>query len=216
MEQYNEIVKVSGGMKVGAMSSGSEVAPHNRQSNGFTRVFLSIPISLEEQDREVCLEISSKDGKYYGLFAKELTKGIGKKGVLFESDHKEKIWEYFPDNLVVLASVKSSCSKQSKGHPYVLASWSANPDQKRFSVFLNSLVTKNSVQLRFRDKNMNVTFPCVHLGKKKSSGYNVRCDIDLTSKMEDIGEYKQLRILRSEPGQKYRPVTFKLFLKNTM
>ena len=216
LEKYNELVEVSGGMNVGAMFPYLEPTAGRAKSEGLPRIYLSIPGDQVTPDKEVCLELSSQDGKYYGLFAKKLTEGIGKQGILFESVHEELIKGYFPEEMVVLASIKDSCSKQSKGVSFIIASWSDNYTENKFSVYLNSLVHKNSVEVRFRDKKANFKIPCVRLGEKRNAGYNVRCDIDLSAKKIKIEDFLNLRIVRTEPGQNYRPVSVHLSLKKNL
>lgn len=208
MEKFTEVVKVSGGLKVGAMFSNDTAKAKN--SSSFSRIYLSIPPDMTVVNKQICLELTSRDGKYYGLFSKDYEENLGKNGIFFRSAHQKQIEGYFPEDMAVLASVEDSCERRSKKVKYVLAGWSDVYDINMFSIYLNSLVHRNSIEVVLANRE-NITIPCSTLIKERSSGYNVQCDINLSG--INKSEIKKFRIQRYEPGENYRPDLIRLNLE---
>lgn len=132
-------------------------------------------------------------------------------GIEFTSKYWEQIKEYHINEIVVLASLEKECGKRSKKVQYVPASWvtDGNNDRELY-IYLNSLTSETSIELKINNIKKGTLFPCEKLKGARSSGYNSVCLVKLG---DDKNNIKKIRILRTEPGEKYRPKLFRLYVQ---
>lgn len=169
-EEYRERVPVGGGFRVGlmALTDGRGLDPQR-----FT-VFL--PALDAQHDTMLCVEVSSKDGRYVGTLPYALTpSGASSSGphrVALPTKHADRLRGYRPEELAILAHLSPSCDGPT-GH-YVVAAWDERARPDTLSVLINSDVYASVVG----GEGLAIDFevPCRRLASP-AKAYNRRCDI---------------------------------------
>lgn len=162
-EVWQERVPVSGGVRVGLMlnSSQSEIKPH--------RFFVMIP---ETGIKNLCVELSSKDGRYSAKVDYDLT-GVeqGMKEFYLPTRYAKELKKYTSDELVILASLSSSCNVNP--HWYLISSWDPKfQDATSVVAYVNSVVSTSLSLQRANGENEELKFESLQL---PTVAFNKKC-----------------------------------------
>ncbi len=207
LDEYNPNVNVSGGFFVGAM-----FPTKIKKMNDFMGIYTFIPTSYDKSKDKICLEISSIDGKYEGLFSWERDSTSYVNKISLDTDHEEKIKEYTPDDIVILASIQKNCERKSKKVKYVPAKWgepSKKEEDKSVDIYLNSGTRETYIETTYSGAGKERTIElCQTIEAQDKVAYNTKCSIKISGV-----SIKKLRFLRKEPGEEFLPKKFRLLLK---
>lgn len=176
-EALNPEVDVSGGVRAGVMTGALDPALKRRQ----LLVHLSRPIAAET----ICVELSSRDGRYAAQLS--VDGPVAEPGwyvVPFETTHAREITGREGVYLAALATVRESCDAEVA--EILLAGWDEPVDRRRFTVIVNSGRLDSVLKL---DTNGGATldFPCVPLADEQLVAFDKRCDVVLPEGAEVVG-----------------------------
>lgn len=170
-EEYRESVPVGGGFRVGVMAFSDKVAVNPN------RFWVFLPPLNASSDSLLCVEISSKDGRYVAQLPYELSGTAGPvsleaRPVELPTNHTGKLRRYAPDELAILAHISPRCGGPTG--QYVVSAWHGEASPDTISVLVNSDVYTSIVG----GSKYAVSFevPCRRL-KSPAKAYNRRCDI---------------------------------------
>jgi len=173
-EKYRDSVPVGGGFRVGVMAFFDEVEVNPNQ------FWVFLPPLNATSDSLLCVEISSKDGRYVAQLPYRLSGPVGRASrqaqpVDLPTSHAEKLRDYTPDELAILAHLSSQCEGPT-GH-YVVSAWNAETSPDTISVLVNSDVYTSVVGGSKYAVDFEV--PCPRL-ESPAKAYNRRCDIPVS------------------------------------
>lgn len=165
-EIWQEKVPISGNVRVGFMLESTKKDPEYFYASIPENV--SIPTNL-------CIEISSKDGRYSAKIDYPITESnLGKNIWLYlPTEHKNDLTKYKTDELIILGALTNDCKKPNI---YVVCSWD-NPEAnntKSVHFYANS-ATNSTLFIKKRDSS-EVSYSCEVLNEP-TVAYNRKCTI---------------------------------------
>lgn len=171
-EQWVQDVAVSGGVRVGIMASPAAALV---DPDHFTVYLPDVPGA-----RVLCVEISSRDGRYSAAIEYDLT-GVGAgphRLGLRNAQYRGELGTYAQAELAVLARLREECGAPGESEdPFVVAGWGAERGVTTVTVLLNSRVPAEVVgEVEGR---MAFRVPCSDL-EGGTTTFNLRCDLDGT------------------------------------
>lgn len=187
-ESWFDPVPVGGGLRVGVMFETEA----GRMDDSFT-VWLP-----EEATGRLCVEISSRDGRYEGNFEYVLSRDAGTQVILsWPSEHFRRLASYPPSEIAILSQLGSDCA--SPRGPYAVAAWTEPTTATEAVVFLNS--DEPSSLVLVVDGLVAQERPCAELSGVTRS-FNLRCPLPLS--WRDPGGAVFVRILEFS-GRRAQP-----------
>lgn len=169
-ERWVQDVAVSGGVRVGVMASptGDPVDPDQ-----FTVYLPDIAGA-----RVLCVEISSRDGRYNAAIEYDLagvTSGPRRLG-LRDAQFRGALVRYAQVELAILARLQEECGAPADPEgAFIVADWAQGQEPTSLTVLLNSRVPAEIVG---EDEGRTVIrVPCSDL-EGTTTAFNLRCDLD--------------------------------------
>lgn len=180
-EVWQENVPISGGVRVGLMFN--EIKSNFNPS----QFFVYIPNYVA---KNICIELSSKDGRYSAKLDYEVSKSIkGIQEFYLPTKYKKELLDYKSDEVVILASSGSTCDEGPIS--YLLSSWSGSPSLSTISLYVNSPM---ETTLMVNTSNGNsIEFPCSSVDYPNIA-YNKKCSASFDSLDTDITLYIKQRV----------------------
>ncbi|MDH5546227.1 MAG: hypothetical protein OEZ43_11590 [Gammaproteobacteria bacterium] len=188
-EQFIEEVKVSGRTESGIMYKT------RYDKANLEALYVDVPL---KSNGSVCVDIVSIDGKYKGYFEHTLT-GNDELAVGFDvsSKHKDRLANYHPDHLVVLAQIQNNCADRKKTPNYVLSSWGF-PLREAVNVYLNKGGSSVKAMLQVKNNSGKAKkFKCQKIKDARPVVYDAICTVD------DVKQYNlaTLRFVTKRMGE---------------
>ena len=163
-ERYVASVPVSGGLRVGVMAIPRQQRPEADS------LFVILPSTRKSA---LCVEVSSRDGRYEGRLEYPLADGdSGSVSLKFRSRHRGDIEDLEADELAILAHVAEKCD--GKVETFVVAAWEPITVPDTVTVFLNSRVPTYVIALQ-AGKVQHET-RCADLSAT-TTAFNLRCAV---------------------------------------
>ena len=200
-ESFTRNVNISGSVRAGVMynSSWSKVQLDS----------LYIDIGSESvPDKMLCVRLLSVDGQYGADFTYKLTgKLTGLNNFKFPTTFQDEVSQYTPDQLAVLAEIKSACKGRTGS--IVPALWSSKKNED-IKVYLNSGVSKTFLKL-YKRKGGSTKVSCMPVKAERNTAFDTQCHIS------NIDDYKleKTKVLRTHFGNHSRPIKLPIFISQT-
>lgn len=209
-ETFAENVKVSGGSVIGAMIWNSDRCTSS--DDGLIKAVVYLPEAVKAEEnpapQNICLHLTSMDGKYHVLFEAALkrTPSMKPNTLIIDTEYQKELRQYLPDRLAILATLEESCRATSTKVSYVPAGWCPADEEAKVLIYVNSLAYRTSLEVRYSDEAPKSTVSCSASSEKYAAGYNRTCEFNRKS----AGAATKIKIINSEPGERDRPVLFNL------
>jgi hypothetical protein len=185
-ERWSDRVPVSGGVRVGVM------VLHGRAIQNVERMTITLPPT---EAPWLCVEISSRDGRYSGRLRYDI--GSAPRGAVdleVPTAHVEELKGYSPEDLAILAAVADNC--EGPAATYVVAAWDTPAPGSAVAAFLNSRVPTTIV-----NPADGRSAPCTPLDGV-TTAFNLRCDLPaewLSGKVELVVQMRRGRSFARVP-----------------
>lgn len=194
-ESYAENVNISGSVRVGVMYGSSElkVTPDS--------LYINIGLMV---DQMLCVKMLSVDGQYGADFSYQLTGNVsGRNRFQIPTKLRDVLTGYAPDQLVVLAEIKSKCKGRSG--VIVPALWGGQTQDTVVKVYLNSGVSKTVLKL-YKNEGGSKKLECGSIKAVINTAYDTECSI------VNISSYnlEKTKIIRTHFGNYSKPVKLKI------
>ncbi len=211
-ETFTENVKVSGGSVIGAMIWDSDQERCASADDSHIKAVVYVPEALKAEGdpahQNICLHLTSMDGKYRGLFEAALNRASAMEpnSLIIDTEYQKELRHYLPDRLTILATVEESCRTTSPKVAYVPAGWCPAGEDGKVLIQVNSLAYRTSLEVHYPDEGTKSTVICSASSEKYAAGYNRTCAFE----RKNASAAMKIKIINSEPGERDRPVLFDL------
>jgi hypothetical protein len=159
---WQERVPVSGGIRVG-------VVVWQRGRFNPRELVLTLPGERSKLSERLCIEISSRDGRYTALLEYRIAnEPAGQIKAVVQAPDIDRLNAAAAEDVAILASLSSDCRAQSPS-VFVVAAWHPPKAGEAIAVLLNSRVPTTIV-------GPNVSATCTEL-EGVTTAYNLRCDL---------------------------------------
>jgi len=210
-EDWVEEVPISGNIRVGLM-----IEKENPEKLSPKQFYANIP---KNTSGVLCVEISSKDGRYSAKLNYTIDKSIsGLQKFILPTQYEKALREFSTDEVVILASLSEDCS--IKPDAYVLSSWNKPDDYNQAVYVYVNLIASTTLVYEYEKENTKTNeveriqseaSKCESLNDPLVA-YNKKCKIPFS--YNDYKNSSRIYIIsKSRRGSMIRKNEYKLFVK---